>query len=43
METVCLADVCFVFIGSDTVELKAGSNVTQYIGSKPLKNPRGGC
>jgi hypothetical protein len=43
METVCLADVCFVFTGSDTMELKAGSNITQYIGSEPLKNPWGGC
>lgn len=26
METVCLADVCFVFTGSNTAELKSGGN-----------------
>lgn len=26
METVCLADVCFVFTASDTAELKSGGN-----------------
>lgn len=31
METVCLADVCFVFTGSDTAELKASSNVTAAV------------
>ena len=40
METVCLADVGFVFTGSVTAELKTGSNITQCIGSEPLKNPR---
>lgn len=43
METVCLADVCFVSTGSDTVELKTGSNITRYIGSDPFKNPRCWC
>lgn len=43
METVRLTDVCCVFTGSDTAELKAGSNVTQYVGSDPLKNPRCWC
>lgn len=31
METVCFADVCFVFTGSDTAELKASSNVTAAV------------
>lgn len=41
METVCLADVCFVFTASDTAELKSGGNARYAVhGFRVLKEPK---
>lgn len=40
METVCLADEGFVFTGSDTAELKTGSNVNAVHRFRALKEPK---